>query len=254
VPNVTYIPADILKPFVSALVITEEEIRNTYTVLPGTGPVIGFQYKGNLHYLKNGAETPLAFSGITGMHNKYRIFKHDGSIGSVLVYFKPGGAAPFFEQPIHEIFDESLSLDNFMLRSELLVFEERLLESKSNAERIHLVEQFLISKMNPSKKDELVVAALALIHSHKGDVRMKELAENLHTSQSPLEKRFRKIVGLSPKKYASIIRFKHAIKSYAPQKSLTELGYEVGFYDQAHFIKEFKNFTGQRPNIFFPGS
>jgi AraC-like DNA-binding protein len=254
VPNETYIPVDILKPFVTALVISEEENGHTYTVLPGTGPVIGFQYKGNLHYLKDGAETPLALSGITGMHNKYRIFKHDGAIGSVLVYFKPGGAAPFFRQPIHEIFSESLSLDNFMLRSELLVFEERLLESKSNIARIHLVEQFLISKMNSTEKDELIVSALAIIHNYRGDIRIKELAEKLHSSQSPLEKRFRRIVGLSPKKYTSIIRFKHAIKSYAPQKSLTELGYEVGFYDQAHFIREFRNFTGQTPNSFFPGS
>ena len=80
---------------------------------------------------------------------------------------------------------------------------------------------------------------------------MIDLAKQLHISQSPLEKRFRKIVGTSPKKFSSIVRFKHTIQYYNPQSSLTELGYEAGFYDQAHFIKEFKKFTGENPESFF---
>ena len=235
-----------------SLAISESETASLYTVLPGTGPVIGFQYNGKLMLIDEDIDTPLSVSGITGMFDKYRNFKHDGPVGSVLVYFKPGGAAAFFKQPIHEIFGESLSLDNFMLRSELLVLEEKLQEAKTDNKRIYIVEQFLISKMHLGKTDELVLSALAFIYQNKGDIRMKELTEKLHISQSPFEKRFRQIVGLSPKKFASIIRLKHTIKSYSPQKSLTELGYEVGFYDQAHFIKEFKNFTGQTPHRFFP--
>ena len=73
----------------------------------------------------------------------------------------------------------------------------------------------------------------------------------LHISQSALEKRFRQIVGASPKKFASIVRFKNTIKTYDQNKSLTDLGYEAGFYDQAHFIKEFKHFTGDSPETFF---
>jgi AraC-like DNA-binding protein len=68
-----------------------------------------------------------------------------------------------------------------------------------------------------------------------------------------LEKRFRQAVGTSPKKFASIVRFKHVIQRYDSGRSLTELAYEAGFYDQAHFIKEFKIFTGDTPEGFFPG-
>jgi AraC-like DNA-binding protein len=77
--------------------------------------------------------------------------------------------------------------------------------------------------------------------------------EELHVSQSPLEKRFREAVGTSPKKFASIVRFKNLIRDRAPGSSLVELAYEGGFYDQSHFIKEFKNFTGDTPESYFKG-
>ena len=82
---------------------------------------------------------------------------------------------------------------------------------------------------------------------------MNELVSGLHVSQSVLEKRFRQVVGASPKKFASIVRFKHTINTYDRNKSLTDLGYEAGFYDQAHFIKEIRHFTGDSPETFFNG-
>jgi len=233
------------------LAIQETDDEQTYKVLPGTSLVIGFQYKGRLSYLDNENEVMLAGSGITGLRDSYRIFKNSRNIGTVLVFFKEAGAAHFFKQPLHELFRESISLENFMLRSELLLLEERLFEAKTDATRIDIIEKFLISKLNPIKPDQLVLAALSLIHKSKGNIRIRELTEQLHISQSPLEKRFRSIVGTSPKKFASIVRLKNAIQQYSNKSSFTDLGYEAGFYDQAHFIKEFKIFTGLSPEKYF---
>jgi methylphosphotriester-DNA--protein-cysteine methyltransferase len=137
------------------------------------------------------------------------------------------------------------------LRSELLIVEEQICEATTDLEKINVVEQFLISRMRTTVTDTLVLAALTLIHKSKGNIRIKDLMKQLHISQSPLEKRFRSQVGATPKKFASIVRFKHTLHQYSPQNSLTDLGYEGGFYDQAHFIKEFKNFTGETPESFF---
>ncbi|WP_428664180.1 helix-turn-helix domain-containing protein [Runella sp.] len=247
----TYLPCDELKPYVKAFVISENLSESTYKVLPDTGLVIGFQYKGRLSQLHNGNQISLDSSGLTGLHDSFRVFTNSADTGSVLVYFKEAGAAPFFKQPIHELFRESVSLDNFVLRSELLILEEQLCEAKTDTNKIKVIEQFLISRLKQSVADNLVLAALSLIHKAKGNIRIKELTEQLHTSQSPLEKRFRQVVGTSPKKFASIVRFKHTLQLFDSQNSLTELGYEAGFYDQAHFIKEFKNFTGETPETFF---
>ncbi len=247
----TYIPCDLLKPFVRSFVISESEMANEYKVFPGTELVIGFQYKGRLSYSDGNLKIPLSSSGLTGLTDQFRIFSHTADTGSVLVFFKEGAAASFFRQPIHELFRESVSLDHFMLRSELLILEERLHTSKTDLEKITIVEAFVISKLNSALPDLLVVSAISMIYKSKGNIRIKELLAGLHISQSVLEKRFRLVVGASPKKFASIVRFKYTMNAYDQNKSLTDLGYEAGFYDQAHFIKEFRNFTGESPEIFF---
>ena len=246
-----YIPCDILKPFVKYFAVQETTEQNTYSVLPDTGLVVGFQYKGQLSRLQHNVETALSISGVSGLADHSRTFKNSVNTGTVLVLFEEAGAAPFFRQPLHELFRESVSLDNFMHRSELLNIEEQLAEAKTDKQRISTVEQFLVGKMINPNPDKLVLAALALIHKSKGNIRIKELTERLHISQSPLEKRFRQIVGASPKKFASIVRLQNTIQNYNNVFSLTELGYEAGFYDQAHFIKEFKTFTGETPEKFF---
>lgn len=247
----TYIPCDILKPYVKEFIVQETVVEQTYRVLPDTGLVIGFQYKGKLSNFDNNNEVPLSSSGVTGLRDNFRVFKSSAYIGTVLVFFKEAGAANFFRQPLQELFRESISLDNFMLRSELLIIEEQLSEANSDKARIKVIEKFLIKRMKYAEPDKLVVAALSLIHSCKGSIRIKELAKQLHISQSPLEKRFRQIVGTSPKKFVSIVRLKNTIQHYNKESSFTELGYESGFYDQAHFIKEFKTFTGHTPEDYF---
>jgi AraC-like DNA-binding protein len=247
----TFIPCEALKPFIKSFIVQEIPFETTYKVLPDTGLVIGFQYRGKLSRIDDNKTMPLSASGVSGLADHARTFQNSAYIGTILVCFKEAGAAPFFRQPLHELFRESVSLDNFMLHSELLCLEERLAEAHSDRARITIVEKFLVDRMKITEPDRLVLAALALIHQSRGNIRIADLAERLHISQSPLEKRFRKAVGASPKKFASIVRLKNVVSQYDPNNSLTALGYEAGFYDQAHFIKEFKTFTGDTPESFF---
>lgn len=250
-PYTTYQPCKALQPFILHFAVQETPHGQTYKVLPGTGLVLGFQYSGGLSKIQEAGTIQLSPAGITGLQDSFSVFKTQPGTNSILVFFKEGGAQAFFKQPLHELFRQSISLDNFMLRSTLLLLEEKLCEAKTDASRITVVEKFLLARLNNVQTDQLVAAALSLIHKSKGNIRIQDLAVQLFTSQSPLEKRFRKVVGASPKKFASIVRIKNAIENYKGRASLTELGYEAGFYDQAHFIKEFKTFTGDTPEAFF---
>ena len=108
-----------------------------------------------------------------------------------------------------------------------------------------------MSQVNRKVKDDLIGSAVELIKQYAGNVRITVLTEKLHISQSQLEKRFRRIVGTSPKKFASIVRLKYVMCHAPKEASMTHLGLEAGFFDQTHFIKGFKSLTGTTPHRFF---
>ena len=81
-------------------------------------------------------------------------------------------------------------------------------------------------------------------------MKIGELAAQLHTSQSPLEKRFRKVVGATPKKFATVVRLHAVLNSITDTRSLIEICYEHNFFDQSHFIKDFQQFTGESPETY----
>lgn len=249
----TYIPCDTLKPYVRSLAISESEKAETYKVLPGTGLVMGFQFSGLLAYTEAGARKSLSKAGITGLLNSYRLFSNSAGIGSLLVMFSETGAASFFDAPMHELFGQSLSLDDLVLRSQMDVVVEELCEAKTNLKRIAVVEDFLLSRLNTKLYDEIVALAVSLIRQHNGTIKIAGLAETLNISQSQFEKRFRRIVGASPKKFASIVRLNHLTQAKPGKNGLIGLGLDAGYFDQAHFIKDFKSFTGSTPEQFFGG-
>ena len=241
-----FAPCDALQPYISSLMVSEAEVAQSYTVLPGTSLVMGFQYTGRLAYQLGNSSINMATSGITGVLGSYRIFQNTANTGTVLVIFKEAGAAHFFRQPLHELYNESLSLDNLIDRAQLAVLEEQLSAAGNDEERISVVERFLLSRLMPLKTDLLVNAAIQQIHRFGGHIRITNLAAQLNTSKSPLEKRFRQLVGTTAKKFAGIVRMKSALITM--QSPLFEQNdHLLGYYDQAHFIHDFKKFTGTTP-------
>lgn len=241
-----HLPCDRLLPFVKHLIISENEYANTYQIIPDVNLVMGFQYRGKLAYLNSDQVNPLATMGITGLRDTYRIFQNTPGIGSVLVVFRENGAARFLRNPLNDLFGESLSLEHFFDRNLLAALEEQLVGATTDDARINLVETFLIGHLDERPADLLVSRALAYIHQSNGTIRMSELASMLHTSASPLEKRFRQEVGASPKKFATIVRARSVLAAME-NGNQHYAEYLSAFYDQAHFIKNFKKFTAATP-------
>jgi AraC-like DNA-binding protein len=245
-----YFPTARLKPYIKYFVVSENEWENEYKVFPSSGLVIGFQYKGQLATVKADTESVLTSAGITGITDAYKVFKSSADIGTILVYFTEIGFTHFASHPANELFNLSLSLDNVFDRKSIAAVEEKLSIANTDKQRIKVVEQFLVSQLKDIETDKLIVEAVKLIYQTNGTIRIKELNEKLFISQSPFEKRFRKVVGTTAKKFASIVRFNAVLDNLNNSKSLTEICYENNFFDQAHFIKDFKQFTGDTPENF----
>lgn len=244
------IPTDRLKSYIKYFIVSENEIESSYKVFPSTSLVIGFQYRGQLATLTNKKETRLTKAGITGISDSFKIFKNSINTGTILVYFTEVGLSCFTSTPANELFNQSISLENIFDKNKVSETEEKLTFAKTDKERIHIIERFLLSQLKDIQKDKLIIEAVHLIYQSKGTIQIKELNKKFFISQSPFEKRFRKLVGTSPKKFASIVRFNSVLDNLKNTKSLTEICYENHFFDQAHFIKNFKQFTGDTPENF----
>lgn len=245
-----HIPIALLKPYIKHIVVSENAIESEYKVFPTSGLVIGFQYQGNLTTVKDQIERKLNSAGITGITDSYKIFRNSANIGTILVYFTEVGFTHFASHPANELFNLSLSLEDIFDKSSVNEIEEKLAFASTDKQRIKIVEQFLLSQLKNIQTDKLIVEAVKLIYQSNGTIRIKELNDKLCISQSPFEKRFRKIVGTTPKKFASIIRFNKVLETLDKSKTLTEICFENNFFDQAHFIKDFKHFTGDTPEHF----
>lgn len=244
-----FFPSAALIPYVKEFMIIESDQETCSKTIPGTSMVMSFRYKGKVKK-EDGAETTPS-SGIAGMRKSPRLFYYAKETANLLVVFREGGFAAFANIPAHELFELTVSAENLFPAVELSDILEHLAEAKSNRDRIDRMEIFLLRKLLLHKQDLLVGSAIQRINQHNGIVRIKDLATTLHISQDPFEKRFRAVVGATPKQYASIVRLRTLIRKYPAYPSLTEASYEAGYFDQSHFIKDFRQFTGQAPKDFF---
>lgn len=246
-----HIPTTQLQPFIRTYKIIESQDEAVNRVLPDTSFALAFRYKGQVNYLTGSHLQQLPATLITGLRTSVRLINYLQNTATIIVQFREGGAAAFFREPLYELFGESVSLDNFISRQKISVIEEQLAEATDNPQRIIIIERFLLSVLNTPKQDPLISNAIRTIVAAKGMLKMKELAGSLYLSQDAFEKRFRKIVGSSPKQFSSIVRMKSITSQIQPSQHLTDIALQAGYFDQPHFNKDFRKFTGLSPTDFF---
>lgn len=189
---------------------------------------------------------------ICGQQTSYYDLSLSGKTGMILIVFKPHGVKSFFNFPITELLNENLSLHD-LLNNEAIELEDKLFNSPSNILRITLLENFLIKRLIQNNEFERVEHAIKIIENSKGQIKTQNIAHEVCLGIKQLERTFSKYVGINPKKYASIIRFQNVIQMRRKHKnsSMFQLAFDNGYYDHAHFIHDFKSFTGLSPKDFF---
>lgn len=245
----TYIPTAALMPFVKCYIIVDCDETTTNTMLPDTSIIMGFRYKGATKYINNDTGTILPFAVVAGLRNSIQLMQDIDDTSNLLVIFNTAGANAFLKEPLYQLFGEVAPLRDMSDYNDLNEIEDKLCNAKTDLQRINIIEQFLISKLYNYHTDPLLKKALHLINDTKGLIKIKDLANELFISIDAFEKRFRNRVGASPKQICKTTRMISAINSLQ-NSTLTETALDTGYYDQAHFNKDFKLFTGQTPTEF----
>jgi AraC-like DNA-binding protein len=237
--------------FVERYTIVESDDEATRVLIPEPGLHLGVRYRGAASLVDGDRATRLGDLVVTGLRSSARTIRTHAGGGIVVALFRPAGAAAVFSTPLHELFGATAPLDALVARRDAARLGERIAEPADAARRVAIVEDFLAAQASRAARDPVVDAAIAAIAVCHGAVRIAALADQLGISQDPLEKRFRRIVGGSPKQLASILRVRRAIELGRAGASWSTVAYRAGYFDQSHFIREFRAIVGQPPTRFF---
>ncbi|WP_157243404.1 helix-turn-helix domain-containing protein [Algoriphagus resistens] len=167
--------------------------------------------------------------------------------------------ASLFSHAIPELLDrtpDGLKGEFIPLKDVLGADADRLagqLEDAPNLScQIQVLNNFFYQRLNPKKDlDGRMAYAIQLIQSNQGQKRIPELASACSLSQKQFGRIFKAYTGFNPKLFSRIVRFEAVVKSGKTWSSQTEAAHELGYHDQAHFIREFKSFTGLIPKDFW---
>ncbi|MCB0630546.1 MAG: helix-turn-helix transcriptional regulator [Saprospiraceae bacterium] len=246
---IEYRPSAHLRPFVKAYRLIESKEGVTNRVLPNTSFALAFRLRGRLSYVQAGGNRELPTAVFSGLRRSARLIRYAPHTSTLVVLFTATGISAFFREPLHALFEKSVALEDLLPATEIACVEEQLAESKASEQGIQVIERFLLSRLQCQSPDVLVTEAIRRIAAEKGNVRIKTLAKQLYISQDAFEKRFRNVVGTSPKRWSGIIRMQTVVREISTA-GLLDIALDNGYFDQAHFNKDFKRFTGLSPTEF----
>lgn len=171
----------------------------------------------------------------------------------LVVAFKKGMAYPFYPLPISEITDMVLGAE-LIFGKDILDLRERLLAVQSFKQMFGLVETFLLRQAGNSFPADIesncVEYAVSSIMSKPTRACFQQLSDQIGYSQKHFINLFKKQVGMPPGQYMKIIRFQRAIVEIEKAVPIhwSDIALQNGYYDQAHFIHEFKTYSGFTPS------
>lgn len=168
--------------------------------------------------------------------------------GVIAICFHPGMAYNFIKVPMHILSDTRTSLADIWgcMAAEI---EDEMAGAGNNEVRVSLVQKHLLKHLTNGKDDLQILHCLRMARLSEGLIPVGRLVCDTGLSQRHLSRKFQEYVGLSPKEYLRVSRFICSLdhlKRY-PAFSLTEIAHKSGYYDQAHFIRDYKDYTGYTP-------
>jgi AraC-like DNA-binding protein len=232
----------------------KEDTPTRNTIVPDGCMKLIFHY-GDLYtyHQENGSTIVLPKCFIIGQLTRPYEVEPLGETATFFVCFHPNGFLPFSRIPIKEMENKAVPLEK-LFGKEGQEIGESVLNANSTAERINLIEAFLFERLTDEKTvDQIVKATVETILTANGQFSVNELSTQNNINRRQLVRKFSSAIGLSPKQLSKTIRIQATLKTLLTTEvsSFTELAYENEYFDQAHFIKDFKEFTGLTPKEFF---
>jgi AraC-like DNA-binding protein len=186
---------------------------------------------------------------IAGLDDTYSLVDSETSGAAIQVDFTPIGARQLLQLPMHLVSKRTTELAD-LLGSQADRLVERLVEAPDWHCRFLTLDNFLLSRIRRYERSTREIDwAWRQLDLSRGSVRVEKIREQLGWTRKRLVKAFRDEIGAPPKLLARVLRFRRALAEFNAQKisDFSRLATECGYSDQAHMIREFKDFSGLTP-------
>ncbi|SOC26829.1 AraC family transcriptional regulator [Alloalcanivorax xenomutans] len=186
---------------------------------------------------------------ISGVHDGYMVIDTAEQAHIMGVVFRPGGVPPILGCAAPEFRNVHVPLDD-ALGAPAMDLQMALWEADSPRRCFLLMEQALRRWLRPPPRTSVTAnGALALMVREPGLRATGSLAEHCGISQRHLIRCFHDTVGVTPKQYARLLRFHHSLEllRHLPPLDLDQVALVCGYYDQAHFNRDFRDLAGITP-------
>lgn len=191
---------------------------------------------------------------ISGMRTEYISIQARAAQSEMLVIrFRPGAAWSFLHMPVIEIKDKVIDAE-LIFGNEFKLFRESLLYADLPEQKISLAEAYLLKRIkNHFEIHPAISYCVSKIISNPSQSSIKDFTYQTGYTNKHLISLFAKYAGINPKQYVSVLKFQQAVQMMEKNfKTInwSHLAIECGYYDQAHFINEFKRFSGFNPSVY----
>ena len=219
-------------------------------LLPNIAPLLVLQYGAPMWSERDSTHSRY-HQVAAGIQTRAITIHPTGHIRGMCVRLKPETAPLIFAAGLHELRDAQVELGDFFSHSQTTALIEQLVEAPDTAQRVALVEEFLLSRIQARFVDPRMQQAAATLR-RDFLLPVHRLAADLGLHERQLLRRFRATFGVSPKRFARIVRLTRVLELRRRwQRTWAQIASECGFADQAHLIRDFHGLTRHAPETLF---
>jgi AraC-like DNA-binding protein len=208
-----------------------------------------------MYHPESGAVTVSCGTVLSGVSTCYGVIDTAEQECVAGVCFRPGGTAAFFPIPAHLMRDAGIPLELAWNRGRAARLREQVLAAASPTAKLDALERAMAEAWRSSVFDAAIGYALDAFADRPQAANIRAVADKIGLSPRRLVERFKTAVGVAPKRYCRILRFQRALQfaERGRQVDWTRIAMDCGYFDQAHFIHDFRSFAGITPTGYDAG-
>ena len=244
-------PAKSLENFIECYWIIEsgDTTPVKQKIIPDGFPEIIFHYRDPYRININKKWEIQEKALIAGQIKKHFFIQSTGAAGVFGIKFKPAALTQLFGLSMDMLVDKVASLSSVKIK-QLKVLEN--IDLTSHTAMVTSTENCLEKFIAEQERNVVIEKAIDLVFKSNGTITVAGICKELFITERQLQRLFKQYIGLSPKFYSRIIRFNYIFQLMKEGKtSWLDITYHSGYFDQSHFIRDFKAFTGEDPSDYF---